>query len=61
MEAKAVRYGQGQGFKAAQARKAAWKEAQKNPPKAAKEVIKKEVFLSDEEVADLTKGVKVVL
>lgn len=61
-EAKAVRYGQGQGFRAAQARKAAWKEAQKNPPKAAKEVIKKkEIFLSDEEVNDLTKGVKVVL
>ena len=61
-EAKAVRYGQGQGFRAAQARKAAWKEAQRNPPKAAKEVIKKkEIFLSDEEVNDLTKGVKVVL
>ena len=62
MEAKAVRYGQGQGFKAAQARKAAWKDAQKHPPKDTKEVIKKrETFLSDEEVNDLTRGVKVVL
>ena len=61
-EAKAVRYGQGQGFKAAQARKAAWKDAQKHPPKDTKEVIKKrETFLSDEEVNDLTRGVKVVL